>query len=507
MYRTAIRYYQVAIEGNRQNKNFRGLGLALANLGELYSQMDDYEKAILNSKDALLNLADVNMPYMQTASNLADYYITLGQYDSALHYLKLSNDVVKKTNDDETRVSNQSILARIYIGQRQYAKAKIILDETIASLAATDNKWALCRVLFNYSDLDTSLGQYENGKAHLNEVLNISREYEFRPFTVSALQKLALVYSKTGDYRSALQYQMEYINLKDSIATSKSKADLNDLEISYKTVQKEQEIVLLKKDNDIKNLQIKNSDRMKIFYLSLLGFSLLLFFTIFYQRNRRTKIQAQKIRAELETQILRSQMNPHFIFNSLNSIENFIMQNEKRLASDYLNKFSSLIRSILDSSRDELVPVAKDMESLKLYTDLEQLRFHNKFICHIYTDPQLTHGDYVVPPLLIQPYVENAIIHGIAHSHKEQLELTVKAIMQEGHIKYIIQDNGIGRVKASEYNRKNKPGHNSIGLQITADRIAHFNKEEHANAVKVIDLYNDAHEPCGTRVEVLLNAV
>lgn len=508
MNRTAIRYYQVAINGNRQNNNSRGLGLALANLGELYNQMENTEKAIESSKEALVFLADVNMPYMQTASNIADYYITLGQYDSSLKYLRISNEVVDKINDSETRLGNMSVLARIYTARKQYARAKNILDEAIRSLSATDNSWTLCRALLNYSDLDTSLRQYESAKVHLNQVLAISRKNEFRPFAVLALQKLAKVYSQAGDYRSALQYQMEYMNLKDSIASSRSKADLNDLEISYKTVQKEQEIALLKKDNDIKNLQIRNGRRMKVFYLSLLGFLVLLFFLIYFQRNRRTKIKAQKIRAELETQILRSQMNPHFIFNSLNSIENFIMQNEKRLASDYLNKFSRLIRSILDSSRDEVVPVEKDMEVLKLYTDLEQLRFSNKFSCHIHTDPQLINGDYVVPSLLIQPYVENAIVHGIAHSNKEQLQLSVTAVLDGDHIKYVIQDNGIGRAKAEEYNRQNKPGHKSVGLQITADRIAHFNHDgAESNSVKVVDLYNEYNEPCGTKVEVLLKAI
>jgi LytS/YehU family sensor histidine kinase len=116
-------------------------------------------------------------------------------------------------------------------------------------------------------------------------------------------------------------------------------------------------------------------------------------------------------------------------------------------------------------------------------------------------------GDYVVPSLLIQPYVENAIVHGIAHSHMEQLQLTVTATLEGEHIRYIIQDNGVGRVKADEYNRQNKPGHKSVGLQITADRIALFNHEEQDKAVKVIDLYNDKQEPCGTKVEIFLKAV
>jgi len=116
-------------------------------------------------------------------------------------------------------------------------------------------------------------------------------------------------------------------------------------------------------------------------------------------------------------------------------------------------------------------------------------------------------GDYTVPCLLIQPYVENAIIHGIAHSNKEQLQLSVTAILEGDHIKYVIEDNGVGREQAGEYNRQNKPRHKSVGLKITAERIAHFNQEAGGtNSVNVIDLYNN-NEPSGTRVEVLLKAV
>jgi LytS/YehU family sensor histidine kinase len=325
--------------------------------------------------------------------------------------------------------------------------------------------------------------------------------------TALALQNLAIVYAATGDHKPAFHYQQEYMNLKDSMANGKLKNNLNDLEISYKTLQKEQEIALLKKDNDIKNLQIRNSERTKIFYLAVLLFLVALFWVIFYQRSQRNKIRYEKIKAELETKVLRLQMNPHFIFNSLNSIENFIMQNEKRLASDYLNKFARLIRMILDSSRDEAVPVSKDMEALQLYIDLEQLRFNNKFSYKTFVDPALTSGDYRVPSLLIQPYVENAIVHGLAHSEEDDLSLTVSAILEEDKIKYVVQDNGIGRDKAKEYNAKNKPYHQSIGLQITEARINIFNKEEMMNGPVVFtDLVDENKNPHGTKVEIIIKA-
>jgi sensor histidine kinase YesM len=508
MYKTAIRYFQVAINGNRQNKNFRGLGLALANLGLLYDEMEDDKKAISYSKEALIYLADVNRPYAQTATNIADYYINEEQYDSALVYLEKSIAVANKINDEGQLLSNKSILARIYTAQKKYSAAKNILDSVLNVQSKTDNTWALCKTLINYAVLDTSLKQYSNAVTHLEQVLDISKKNGFQILTVIALQNLAAIQSKTGNYKAAIQYQSDYMNLKDSIASTKAKADLNDLEISYQTLQKEQEINLLKKDNDIKTLEIKNNSRLKIFYLLLLVFLGALFAVIYYQRNRRNKIETEKIKAQLQTQVLRSQMNPHFIFNCLNSIENFIMQNDKRQASDYLNKFSLLIRSILDSSRNEVVPIAKDMESLKLYVELEQLRFNNKFNFHVYIDPALAGGDYLVPSMLVQPFIENAIVHGMAHSDDSDLSLTLTASLQDDKIKYTIQDNGIGREKAKVYNMQNKPYHKSVGLKITEERINIFNRQhEKKESISITDLYDENKNPDGTKVEIILKAI
>ena len=184
------------------------------------------------------------------------------------------------------------------------------------------------------------------------------------------------------------------------------------------------------------------------------------------------------------------------------------MKNEKRLASDYLNKFARLIRMILDSSRNEVVPVVKDMETLQLYIDLEQLRFNNKFSFTTHIDPALRNGDYSVPSLLVQPYVENAIVHGLAHSEEANLNLTVAAQLENNNIKYIITDNGIGRQQAAIYNMQNKPHHKSVGLSITEDRINNFNKEtDKKDAVKIIDLYDSNKKPAGTKIEIILNAV
>lgn len=507
MYRSAIRYFQIAVNGNRLNKNFRGLGLALANLGELHNSMEDPVKAISYSKEALDYLADVNMPYMQTATNIADYYIGQKQNDSAMAYLQKSDAVARKINDEAQLIINQVILARIYISLGKSNEAKLLLMKALQEQSKTDDNWNLCRTLLYTAELDTSLHQYNEAKSHLLQVMDISKNKEFRIYTVTALQNMALLLSKTGNYKDALQYQLEYSRLRDSLSTTRAKTDLNDLEISYKTIQKEQEIELLKKDNDLKTLELKNSRQSLIFYVT--GFIMLLAISgiIFYQRNRRQKIESERMKAELQTQILRSQMNPHFIFNCLNSIENFIMQNNKRQASDYLNKFSLLIRNILNSSRNEVVPVAKDMEALQLYIELEQLRFNYKFDYKLLVDPLLKNGDYRVPSLLIQPFVENAIVHGLAHSEENDLNLIITASLDNENIRYTIQDNGVGREKAKVYNMKNKPYHKSVGLKITEERINLYNNDNKEDAIRITDLYDDNRNPDGTRIEIILKAV
>ena len=190
----------------------------------------------------------------------------------------------------------------------------------------------------------------------------------------------------------------------------------------------------------------------------------------------------QKI-AESEMSVLRSQMNPHFIFNSLNSIENFILQNEKRHASDYLIKFSKLIRTILEINQLQLIPFVKDMEALSWYIELEQVRFPQKFSVIIQVDPSVETGNFYVPPMIVQPFIENAIIHGIGHSKNDGHQLRIHVKLQDPFLQYTISDDGIGLEKSASINKVNKPGHKSVGLQITKERIRLHNQSDGKNDI------------------------
>jgi ligand-binding sensor domain-containing protein len=220
---------------------------------------------------------------------------------------------------------------------------------------------------------------------------------------------------------------------------------------------------------------------------------------------RKEGLLNQKL-AEIEMTALRAQMNPHFIFNSLNSIESFIMQNEKRLASDYLNKFAMLMRMILENSRKSVVSFTSDMEALRLYVDLEKVRFEDKFRYITEIDPAMMTGDYKVAPLLIQPFVENAIIHGIAPSERKDLYLRIAVRLDGDYIRYTIEDNGIGRPASLSYTTKSRTAeHKSLGLQISRERIDIINRLQGSDGtLEIIDLQDESRQPAGTRVLLTL---
>ena len=208
-------------------------------------------------------------------------------------------------------------------------------------------------------------------------------------------------------------------------------------------------------------------------------------------------ISEQLSKARLEA--LRSQMNPHFIFNCINSIDALIQSNDKYNATVYLNKFAKLLRGILDSSKQNTVSLANDIDTLKLYIELEQFRNEDKFTAEIQADDELLRDDYKVPPLIIQPFVENAILHGLRYRHDNNGRLFISVNRQGEYIQYIIEDNGIGRNTFNHHLQKNKV---SYGIDMSNERVKLFNNEE-KTSVQITDLFLNG-KPSGTKVSVLL---
>ena len=209
---------------------------------------------------------------------------------------------------------------------------------------------------------------------------------------------------------------------------------------------------------------------------------------------RQNTAELKQQSAELEMQALRAQMNPHFIFNSLNSINRFILQNDRLQASEYLTKFSKLVRMILQNSQASLITLESELDALGLYLEMEALRFNYHFTYKISVPKDLDIEVLKVPPLIIQPYVENAIWHGLMHK-EEKGQLDIEISEEGDHLYFKVTDNGIGRKRASELASKSATKHKSMGLKITAHRIAMM--QHSGDEVSPVTI-NDLVEPDGT---------
>ena len=227
------------------------------------------------------------------------------------------------------------------------------------------------------------------------------------------------------------------------------------------------------------------------------------------RRKARLKAEYEKKLAHVEMSALLAQMNPHFLFNSLNSIDSYIVKNESKKASEYLNNFARLIRLILQHSRSEAVSLADELEALDLYLQMESLRFDRCFHYEIQVDESLRTSSIVIPPMLIQPYLENAIWHGLRHHQKGNCEgnILLKITREGDYLHCIVEDNGIGREKSAELKtgKSNNNHKKSMGMHITRDRLELLNKLRDMDAhVEIIDLKDENGQSKGTRVELTI---
>jgi LytS/YehU family sensor histidine kinase len=203
----------------------------------------------------------------------------------------------------------------------------------------------------------------------------------------------------------------------------------------------------------------------------------------------------------LKLKALRAQMNPHFTFNVMNSIQHFILHRNEESAHRYLSKFSKLMRAILNNSEKDTVSIAEEIKALELYLELESMRFEQGFSYAIVIDRNIDVQRVHIPSMLIQPFVENALIHGILPSQKKG-KLTVEIRLEDNRLLCIIEDNGVGRAKAME---KKKAGHKSFGTSITKERLSTINALHNSTlSEKTIDLYDASGQATGTRVEIYI---
>jgi len=309
-----------------------------------------------------------------------------------------------------------------------------------------------------------------------------------------------VAYSILGKNETAMEVNRKYISIRDSIFNIEKRQLIADAQIKFDTEK-------IKSQKELAELQsLKNKN---LFIGSLIIASLLLLTGLIFLSRARAQKKAELVAVELketqntlalekqyrnaELKALKAQMNPHFIFNALNSIQDYIVLNQKNLASDYLGKFADLIRNYLHFSDTGYISISDEVKNLKLYLELEKLRFEEKLNYSITLDEVANAELIMIPTMLIQPYVENALKHGLLHK-PDNRRLNIHVFRSsDAIIQCIIEDNGIGRKEAHLLNNKRNKMHQSFAHKATADRLNLLNYDR-ANkiSVEIIDLQQEA---------------
>jgi LytS/YehU family sensor histidine kinase len=310
---------------------------------------------------------------------------------------------------------------------------------------------------------------------------------------------LSDIYSKKGHQDLAYKYLKEHTRLKDSISNDEFLKQVTRMEIQYDFDKKEK---AAEYEREQQRLIQENKIREQRMYLKGLFILLVLLTLISLLYTRQNRLKSQFARIDLEQRLLRTQMNPHFIFNSLCAVQDLIMADKPQKANAFLTKIARLMRNILENSGEEYVALDKEIETLRLYMDVQQFRFEKGFEYNINVDQSIDTGNISVPPMLAQPCVENSIEHGLLQV-KEGGRVIVSYALRDGLMMLEVTDNGVGRVKAAEKTPRMKK--QSISTKLTEKRLEHFRKilKEKQISYEIIDLYEDG-AAAGTKVVMML---
>jgi len=312
----------------------------------------------------------------------------------------------------------------------------------------------------------------------------------------SVYKRIYKLLKATGEVIPALKNHELMAAYKDSFNVTTANIDEKKLQARFQTEKYQQQLELLEKDNILKQSQIKNN-RLVLFGTAIVLLFILVVLMLYFRQHR---LRSAQEKLQLEQRLLRSQMNPHFIFNSLASIQNFIVKQDDTRASIYLSRFSELVRSILHNSMREKITLEEELNTVENYLELQRIRFPEKFDYSIEVDETLDPESIFLPPMLSQPFIENAIEHGIK-SKGSKGHINVMFKKQNGSLVFEIEDDGIGRQMAREILLKRDKKHKSLATHITRERIRILNKKLRQKiSLNIIDLKNDLAEAVGTKV-------
>ena len=473
-------------------------GLLIADKNQITSKMTDLNSKIAETYSLSnqtieaeayygnsLELATQQAPKraLQEKEKVADFYNAKNRYSEEITMRKKSLQDLKKLNTPNAGLT------------------KLELGDTITSQ----------RINYKIANAYISQDKYNEAIPFLERSIVEANYEDDLVVQKDATRKLSEVYKEKGDFTKALDTYQSYVALVDSLYVRKEQEifratrfnrEISNAQNRLAGLEQERELSQSKYDLALTEQELaqeSNARQQWIIYSLIFGLlSTLLAAFFFYRSNQQQKL-ANNL---LALKSLRSQMNPHFIFNALNSVNNFISKSDERSANRYLSDFSTLMRSVLENSEEDFIPLEKELQQLELYMKLEHSRFEDKFEYEITIDEDVQISKYQIPPMLLQPYIENAIWHGLRYREtKGLLSVSIKENTSKS-IAICITDNGIGRKKSTSIKTQNQKKQKSKGMGIIKKRVAILN-DMYADKVdiEISDLEIDGS---GTKVLFIL---
>ena len=440
-----------------------------ASYGELSSPdnrlgtQEERDRYGLMAKDYMFKAAHLaeNTGDLQRAhrsySNIGIYYTYKDELDSAIYYLIKAIGIGKAIGDERGLVNDYNMLSFSYQKQGKLKEADEMSEIAMEYAQSVNSNRLVADILLTLGELSAKRNNHEKAKQHLHEALELASEIGIPKIASHALDQLSSIAEDEGDWQHAHELYKKSIAFRDSVASQENFNRIEELKTQYETEKKEQQIVSLEQEAEITDLRIK---QQRLLLIGIGSLTLILIFVGYtFYRNRTLRLAQQRLITEHK--LLRSQMNPHFLFNALSSIHAFIFKGDKKAAAEYLTTFSELTRDILDHSTKDWITLRKELTTLERYIEVQRLRFP-EVTYEIQTNGLVT-GDLLVPPMLLQPFVENAFEHGL----KDQLagHIHVRISEKDNQLLLEVEDNGTGL-------RGHQQVHESKAIDITRERLA-----------------------------------
>ena len=518
-YPEALQKFQQAESLDEQLHDEEALAIHYGHMGIFYDDLSQFDKALEYCKKSLVIFQRLNNKtgIAHNYSSIGNIYLDYSKNEEAIQYFNKALQLNKEMNDNSAQAKTIGNMGLAYAQLMKFPEALQCQQQSFEINKTLGNKSGMASSLNNIAEVylnapDSIIKRlgFNNGERYvkagtkLQYALQLSQEIGDLYVQRYALENLSTVYEKQKNYLKAYNTYKSFVAVRDSILNNEKEQEITKKEVEYTYDKKAS---ALKAEQDKKNIiaaaEIKKQKLIKNYVLISISMAIVFFTFIIISYNKRRKTKFEKQVQEVEMKALRAQMNPHFIFNSLHSINKYVIQNDKENASVFLSKFANLMRLILENSREQEVPLEKDLHALELYIQMEALRANNTFTYSIETDPQLDKENTLIPPMLLQPFVENAIIHGVQNNIHGLIKINLRK--ENEMICCVIEDNGNGKENVVQSASVEKKMYASLGKKIISERLNIINQLKKVKAsVNIFDLKDATNKPAGMRIELLL---